>query len=307
MARPGPFDEDAMLAIVDAHMIRRPAFLSLCNQCMAAPLDAVNEATQEAFHLAIGAAIAPVGAALEQHLPRLRPGEGLRFLHQGYALLGEADVMPAIAAQKAQLEAAQAEAVLQHAELGRQRTLRDEGFLSGAALERQQALADATDARVAAAQAALAQARNGLAFQTLRSDRSGIITAIEAEAGSVVAAGQPVVRVAAAGRGELLLAVPERAVNAVREAASMQATLDAVPGSTFALTLRELAPAAGPASRTYAARLALAQPDPAVRWGMSGTVRIALREAPALVVPLSALQTRDATTRVWVVDPARRT
>ena len=87
MARPGPFDEDAMLAIVDAHMIRRPAFLSLCNQCMAAPLDAVDEATQEAFHLAIGAAMAPVGAALERHLPRLRPGEGLRFLHQGYALL----------------------------------------------------------------------------------------------------------------------------------------------------------------------------------------------------------------------------
>ena len=76
-----------MLAIVDAHMIRRPAFLSLCNQCLSAPGDAVDEATHEAFHLALGAAMAPVGTALERHLPRLRPGEGLRFLHQGYALL----------------------------------------------------------------------------------------------------------------------------------------------------------------------------------------------------------------------------
>jgi multidrug efflux system membrane fusion protein len=226
---------------------------------------------------------------------------------QVLAVLDEADVMPAIAAQQAQVEAAQAEAVLQRAELGRQRTLRDRGFLSGAALERQQALADAADARLAAARAALAQARNGLAFQTLRSDRGGIVTAIEAEAGSVVAAGQPVVRVAATGQVELLVAVPERAVNAVREAASMQATLDAVPGRTFALALRELAPAADPASRTYAARLAFVQPDPAVRWGMSGTVRIALREAPAIVVPRSALQARDATTRVWVVDPGTRT
>lgn len=245
-----------------------------------------------------------VGGKIAQR--RVEVGEPVKA-GQVLAVLDEADVMPAIAAQQAQVEAAQAEAVLQRAELGRQRTLRDRGFLSGAALERQQALADAADARLAAAQASLAQARTGLAFQTLRSDRGGIVTAIEAEAGSVVAAGQPVVRVAATGQVELLVAVPERAINAVREAASMQATLDAVPGRTFALTLRELAPAADPASRTYAARLALAQPDPAVRWGMSGTVRIALREAPALVVPLSALQTRDATTRVWVVDTATRT
>lgn len=87
LAEPGPFDEDAMLGIVDAHMIRRPAFLSLCNQCLSATGDAVDEATHEAFHLALGAAMAPVGAALERHLPRLRPGEGSRFLHQGYALL----------------------------------------------------------------------------------------------------------------------------------------------------------------------------------------------------------------------------
>jgi RND family efflux transporter MFP subunit len=226
---------------------------------------------------------------------------------QVLAVLDEQDVLPAIAAQQAQVEAAQAESVLQRAELGRQRALRDRGFLSGAALERQQALADATDARLAAARAALEQARNGLAFQTLRSDRSGIVTAIEAEAGSVVAAGQTVVRVAATGQLELLVAVPERAVNSVRGAASMQATLDAVPGKIFELALRELAPAADPATRTYAARLTFVQPDPALRWGMSGTVRIALRDAPIIVVPVSALQTRDATTRVWVVDMTTHT
>lgn len=87
LAQPGPFDQEAMLGIVDAHMIRRPAFLSLCNACMAASPDAVDEASHEAFHLALGAAMSHVGTALERHLPRLRAGEGLRFLHQGYALL----------------------------------------------------------------------------------------------------------------------------------------------------------------------------------------------------------------------------
>ena len=87
LAQPDPFDQETMLAIVDAHMTRRPAFLSLCNACMAAPPDAVDEITHESFHLALGVAMAHVGTALERHLPRLRPGEGLRFLHQGYALL----------------------------------------------------------------------------------------------------------------------------------------------------------------------------------------------------------------------------
>ena len=58
---------------------------------------------------------------------------------------------------------------------------------------------------------------------------------------------------------------------------------------------------------TRLTRLAFDQPDAAVRWGMSATVRIALGNAPAIVVPLSALQTRSATPHVWVVDPATRT
>ena len=86
MAQPGAFDQEAMLAIVDAHMISRPSFLALSNACLATT-EAVDEDTNEAFHLALGATMAPVGAGLEQHLPRLRPGDGLRFLHQGYALL----------------------------------------------------------------------------------------------------------------------------------------------------------------------------------------------------------------------------
>ena len=226
---------------------------------------------------------------------------------QVLAVLDPADVTPAIAAQQAQVEAAQADAALQRAELVRQRALSAQGFLSGAALERHQALADAADARLAAARAALAQARNALTFQTLRADRSGIVLAVEAETGSVVAPGQTVVRVAATGQNELAVAVPERAVNTLRGAASMSATLDALPGKTFELTLRELAPSAEPSSRTYAARLGFTQPDPAVRWGMSATVSIALDVAPAIVVPLSALQSRDATPKVWVVDAATQT
>ncbi|HRD85713.1 MAG TPA: efflux RND transporter periplasmic adaptor subunit, partial [Rubrivivax sp.] len=82
---------------------------------------------------------------------------------------------------------------------------------------------------------------------------------------------------------------------------------DAVPARTYEATLRELAPSADPVSRTYAARLSIRNADDALAWGMSASVRVALADKPSLVVPNSALYTRDATPRVWVVDPASQT
>lgn len=87
LERPAPFDVDDMLAIVDEHMIRQASFLPLCNACMGAAPDSMDEATHEAFHGALGAALARAGEGLERRMPTLVPGDGMRFLHHGYALL----------------------------------------------------------------------------------------------------------------------------------------------------------------------------------------------------------------------------
>ena len=245
-----------------------------------------------------------VGGKIAQRLvevgQKVKPGQTL-------AVMDSADVLPAIAAQRAQVEAARTDEALQQAELKRVADLRDKGFVSGAAYERQDALTQAAAARHAAARSQLAQVGNGLAFQTLRADRAGIVVGIDAEVGSVVASGQSVVRVAQVGEKELLIAVPERSVQALKSAKRIVAFADAVPGKVYDATLRELAPSADAASRTYAARLSIRDADDALAWGMSGTVRISLSESPAIVVPNSALYTRDATPRVWVVDPATQT
>ncbi len=226
---------------------------------------------------------------------------------QVLAVLDSADVLPAIAAQRAQVDAARTDEALQQAELKRVRELKDNGFLSGAALERQEALTQAAQARHAASRSQLAQVNNGLTFQTLRADRTSVVVGIDAEVGSVVAAGQSVVRVAQVGEKEIVIAVPERSVAALKAAKTIVAMADAVPGKVIEATLRELAPSADAASRTYAARLSLRNPDPALQWGMSATVRVSLSDKPSIVVPTSALYTRDATPRVWVVDPATST
>ena len=78
-------------------------------------------------------------------------------------------------------------------------------------------------------------------------------------------------------------------------------------GKLYVAKLRELAPAADAASRTYMAKLSIANADDALKLGMSATVRLDLGEAQVIVVPNTALYTRDNATRVWLVDRASET
>lgn len=226
---------------------------------------------------------------------------------QVLAVLDSQDVLPAINAQAAQVEVARTDLKLQQSELKRQQELRDKGFVSGAALERQVATTEAADARMKAAQSQLVNAQNGLTFQTLRADQAGVVVGVDAEAGSVVSAGQSVIRVAQLGEKELVVNVPERAVGLMKKAGGFAAHFDAIPGKLYAAKLRELAPAADAASRTYTAKLSIVNADEALKLGMSATVRMDLGAAQVIVVPNTALYTRDNTTRVWLVDRASET
>jgi membrane fusion protein, multidrug efflux system len=223
---------------------------------------------------------------------------------QVLAVLDSQDVLPQINAQAAQVEVARTDLNFQRNELKRQTELREKGFLSGAALERQAAAAESADARLKAAQSQLANAQNGLNFQTLKADRAGVVVGVDAEAGSVVSAGQSVVRVAQLGEREVLVNAPERAVAQLKNASGFLVAFDALPGKFYRAKLRELAPAADPASRTYAARLTLLDASDEVKLGMSATVRSELGAAKAIVIPNTALYTRDNATRVWLLDRA---
>ncbi len=226
---------------------------------------------------------------------------------QTLATLDPADVLPAINAQRAQVDVARADLVLQQNQLKRQQGLRDKEYISAAALETQTTAVQAATARLAASQSQLANVQNGLTFQTLKAEKAGVVIAVDAEAGSVVAAGQAVIRVAQAGEQELVVNVPERSVALMRKARSFNASFDASPGKIYTASLRELSPIADPASRTYAARLHLNESDDALRLGMSASVQLDLGAAQAIVVPNTALYTRDNITRVWLLDKANQT
>ncbi len=85
--QPTAFEFDAMAALVDKYMISHKSFLPLCNACMSAPAERVEMAIHEAFHTHLALWMGQAGAGLERHVPSLRPGDGLRLLHHGYALV----------------------------------------------------------------------------------------------------------------------------------------------------------------------------------------------------------------------------
>lgn len=225
------------------------------------------------------------------------------------ARLDPADLQLNLAAVRAQASAAESDLALAEADLDRYTALAREKFVSPAMLDARATAWKAAAARLDQAKAQLAVSGNQAGYGILTSDRAGVVTAVLAEAGQVVAAGQPVVRVARPEEKEVLIYVPESQLAALKAAPAMTVGLWARPDLKLQGRLRELAPAADPATRTYAARIRLIDAGPAVQLGM--TAQVALAGAPAgagALVPLSAVIERGQGAEVWVVvkDKAER-
>lgn len=199
-----------------------------------------------------------------------------------------------------QLAAAQAEAnrALASAELKRTQELKAKHFISQAAL----------DAKETAAAAADAQARimkNQAAYTTLKADAAGVVAAVLAEPGQVVGAGQGIFRIARDGAREVAIAIPESRLAALKVGAGATVELWSQGGGTaYRGVLREIAPVADAATRTFAARVSMPDADNAntsMALGMTATVRFARAASEEMVVPLAAILQQGDKPAVWVV------
>ena len=153
------------------------------------------------------------------------------------------------------------------------------------------------------AKATLAQAENQISYGVLTADHDGIVTAIHADAGQVVAAGSPVISVAIDGEKEVAIAVPETDILAFKPGIGVKVTLWSSSDVTLDGTVREVSGSADAASRTFAVRISLPA-DPRALLGMTASVAASAPAGQALyAVPLTALA-RDAAnnTLVWTVD-----
>jgi multidrug efflux system membrane fusion protein len=200
-----------------------------------------------------------------------------------------------------QASSAQAQYQLATADAERYRELRSKGFVSQSALDAKEAALKA-----AAAQAGLTGNQTG--YTELRADHDGVIAATLAEVGQVVSAGQPVLLLAQDGEREVAIAIPETEFAKLKIGMPADVTLwseksDAVH---FKGRLRELSPAADPASRTYAARVALIGPAKQAELGMTAQVRFKNNDkSDKLIVPLTAIFQQGDQAALWVVAADR--
>ena len=204
---------------------------------------------------------------------------------------------------RATLTAAETERDLAKAELKRYQELRIKNFVSGAVLDQKQSAWKAAQANVDAAQAGYFGQANQAGYATLVADSDGVVTAVDAEVGSVVAPGTPVVRVAKAGDKEIVIGLPEDKVDTLRRVQDVTVRLWANPNAVIPGKVREVSPVADPATRTYAVKVSIPDATPDVKLGMTALVQFAsISDTPMIRVPLTALFHERATTSVWLVE-----
>jgi len=224
------------------------------------------------------------------------------------AVLDAGDLAAQARAAQAQLTAAEAELARARADQARFAKLASDQLVSRSTLDAQNAAATAAQGQANAARANLDVARNQTAYTQLRAPHDGVIASRAAEAGQVVAAGQTVFTLSADGGREVAIALPESRIRDFRVGQQVAVELWSAPGEQLPGTIREIAPAADPQARTYAARVSLSgEAAKAVDLGQSARVYVQDNGTrAALTVPLSAIQRSNGNggTAVWVVDPA---
>jgi len=232
---------------------------------------------------------------------------------QALARLDPQDLNLSTQSLEAQRAAAQADLDFTRAEHERFKELLERKLVSATDYQQRLNQYNTAKARFDSVQAQFQQGQNQSRYATLTADRNGVITAVAAEAGQVVAAGQTVMQLAVPTEKEVTIAVPENRLRELQGVGEISIALWAQPDARYRGRLREVSPSSDPVTRTYAARITLLEADARAQLGMTANVTLArARDEAQITLPTTALlmneMTNDAsgaTTKatVWVVDP----
>lgn len=232
---------------------------------------------------------------------------------QVLARLDARDYQLSADAARAQLASATTQRDLAEANAKRFRTLRAQNFISAAEMERYEANLKAAQASLDQARAQLSSQSNQENYTQLQADADGVVTAVEAEPGQVVAAGTPVVRIAQDGARDAVFSVPEDRRSAFKPGQGVKVRPWSDESRMINAQVREVAASADPATRTYVVKAALQGTDlPA----LGATVHVmpegmgVSREAmgsQVIKLPTTALRQEGGNgqgTAVWLYDAA---
>jgi len=128
------------------------------------------------------------------------------------------------------------------------------------------------------------------------------VTATLIEPGQVVAAGQSAIRLARLAEKEVVVAIPETLLTRAKSGEA-QVSIWSNPDKRYTARLRELAPSADPATRTYLAKFSLPDAGDEVQLGMTATLTLSEPASERVArLPLSALFNQGQGPSLYVAD-----
>ena len=217
------------------------------------------------------------------------------------------DQLNALRAAQANLAAAQGQASEAENEYQRQRQLEERGFAARAVYERARQARQTMRSQVEAAQAQLGFAEDQVSFTELHADAEGVVTAVGAEPGEVVQAGQMIVRLARQGGRDAVFDVPAQVIRTAPADPDITVFLTEEPSIKASGRVREVGAQADPSTRTFEVKVGLAHPPPEMRLGATVTGRMEVDQGEIIELPASAVTRQGDEPAVWVVDPQSET
>jgi RND family efflux transporter MFP subunit len=227
---------------------------------------------------------------------RVEPGQVL-------ARLEALNEMNALRAAKAESAAAQAKLTQVSNHFERQQTLLAQGWTTRANFDQAERELRTAEAQVDAAEAHLKSAHDQVDFTELTADAEGVVTAVGAEPGEVVQAGQMIVRIARKGGRDAVFDVPAQVLRAAPSNPVIDVQLANDPSVKAVGHVRQVAPQADPVTRTFEVKVGLSHPPQAMLLGAAVTGTMQMEAVPLIEIPATALTKFDGHPAVWVVDP----
>jgi multidrug efflux system membrane fusion protein len=226
-------------------------------------------------------------------------------------VLGVLDPAPlelALRQSRSVVAALQAELAQAEDDVRRNAALAESRVVAPAQFDRLRTVRDTARFRLDEAQTRLEAARDDLGYASLRSPSAGVVSGVSAQAGQYLAPGEIAFRIAQIDLPEAEINVPENAVASLKAGMPASVELAANGALTLQGSVREIAPAADPVTRTFRVRISLPTHE-SVRIGMSVRVRLIAEASPAtslVSIPISALTSKGRAPAVWVVTSNER-
>lgn len=216
------------------------------------------------------------------------------------ASLDPDDLRGKVTAAEASVSAASVQLQTARATAERTRELVRRGVASTAQLEQSENALAAAEAALRQASSELARAEDAEGYASMTAPFSGVISAVFVNAGTVVSAGEPVVRLSGQDQPEAVIDLPETALSSIAVGSGFKVWSETEPEEIVPATVRLIEPMADAATRTRRVHLTVG-PEASFRLGTLIRARPDTGEGAVLSIPIDAILSASGQDKVWVV------